>query len=435
MKIKFLMTALLAFAAISAFAQKGELSNANEQYGKYDVARQNYTLAKPFLMNAKTSIDKASANQKTAALPETYALKAAVYASLAFRDTVSATSATEYATAVEALNKAKELDTKKENTNLIQHATGELAQLQLDRGVKAYQSKKYDEAYKSFDAARQLVPEDTTAILYTAVSALNTKNYTATIANYNKLLTTNYKDKIKIYTDLPTIYLVNKDTAGAVKAATEGVTKFPNDAALRKEQIEIALQAGAQGDLTTKIDEAIKGDPNNKSLYYYAGLTHSQIAEAKNTQVKKLLRAAQKASQQAKPGTKPAAEDPQIAKLQTSMNEDYAKAADMYKKALAIDPNYFEAVLNLGYVSEAPAINIYNAAQLLPVTQVKAYNDAMAKANAQFDIAKPYVLKAVELNPNSLDALTNLRSFYLGKKDEVNANAIQKKIDALPKSN
>jgi len=107
----------------------------------------------------------------------------------------------------------------------------------------------------------------------------------------------------------------------------------------------------------------------------------------------------------------------------------------MYKKALAIDPNYFEAVLNLGYVSEAPAINIYNAAQLLPVTQVKAYNDAMAKANAQFDIAKPYVLKAVELNPNSLDALTNLRSFYLGKKDEVNANAIQKKIDALPKSN
>ena len=114
-------------------------------------------------------------------------------------------------------------------------------------------------------------------------------------------------------------------------------------------------------------------------------------------------------------------------------NDNYGKASAQYQKALAIDPNYFEAVLNMGYVTIAPAIDLYNDAQQLPVTQTKLYNDYMAKANASFDAAKPYVTKAVELKPESLDALTNLKSYYQGKRDMENTNAVQKKIDALPK--
>jgi hypothetical protein len=56
----------------------------------------------------------------------------------------------------------------------------------------------------------------------------------------------------------------------------------------------------------------------------------------------------------------------------------------------------------------------------------------MKKATDQFNQAKPYLLKAVELKPDSKDALTNLKSYYLGVKDTNNANDIQKKIDALP---
>src|ERR1700760_274999 len=99
MKIKVLMAALLGLVTTTAFAQKGELSNAQSSYEKYDqLSRANFALAKPSLLDAKTSIDKASANAKTAALPQTYALKAAIYASLAYRDTVSATAAAEIAT-------------------------------------------------------------------------------------------------------------------------------------------------------------------------------------------------------------------------------------------------------------------------------------------------------------------------------------------------
>lgn len=432
MKIKLLMAALLGLITVTAFAQKGELNNADKLFGDYTTLSTQKTMAAiaaTNLKNARASIDKASANEKTANLPLTHALKAAIYASIAAQDTVPATATTAYATAAEALKKAKELDTKNENAKLIQQASLELAQYNLNKGVVEFQNKKYNEAYKSFDAARQIIPEDTTAILNTAIAAINAQNYSGAIANYNKLVTTNYSGKVHIYNELPGLYLANKDTAGAIKSIGAGVEKYPTNAELRKTEIVVNLQTGQQNNLISKIEAAIKNDPKNKALYYYEGLTYSQIAESAGKDLIKLQKAANKAAQ-AKPGGKTAA-DPQIAKLEQAKADNFNKAAEEYKKALEIDPNYFEAVLNLGYVIIAPAVDMYNAAQQLPVNQTKAYSDAMAKVNAQFDLAKPYLLKAVELNPKSPDALTNLKSYYLGKKDTENANAVQKKLDAL----
>ena len=431
MKIKFLLTGLLGLITISAFAQKGELSNAQSEYEKYDgIANANFALAKPSLTSAKTSIDKASSNAKTATLPQTYALKAAIYASLTSHEADAATAATERATAEEAIAKAKETDTKNEYKNLIDHASRELAQIELDKGVKAYQDKKFEEAYNAFIAMQKILPGDTTSMLYAGVSAANAKNYPGALESYTKLLASNYKDKEKIYMDMPVLYMLNKDTANAVKIASEAASKYPNNADLRKAEIETSLQAGQQGDLIAKIETAIKADPNNKKLYYYAGITYSQIAEGLQKEIAKLQKADKAAEGKAKPGTK-FTPNPQIAKLGQTRADDYAKAADQYKKAVALDPNYFEAILNLGYVIMAPAIDMYNAARFL--NDQKSYDAAMKKAVDQFNLAKPYLLKAVELNPQSPDALTNLKSYYLGVQDTNNANETQKKIDALPK--
>lgn len=430
MKIKFLLTGLLGLITISAFAQKGELNNAQSAYEKYDpLSRANFALAKPSLMDAKTAIDKAAANTKTATMPQTYALKAAIYASLAAHEADASAAATETSTAEEAIAKAKEADTKGEYKSLIEHASRELAQIQLDKGVKAYQAKNYDEAYNAFVAEQKILPGDTTAMLYAGVSAANAKNYPNAIENYKKLIASDYKDKEKIYADMPILYILNKDTAGAVKIAGEAASKYPNNADLRKAEIETSLMAGQQGDLVNKIEAAIKADPNNKKLYYYAGLTYSQIAEGSQKEISKLQKADKAAQAKAKPGAK-FTPNPQIAKLQQDRAANFAKAEEAYKKAVSMDPNYFEAVLNLGYVIMAPAIDQYNAAQFL--NDQKSYDAAMKKATDQFNLAKPYLLKAVELKPDSRDALTNLKSYYLGIKDTNNANDTQKKIDALP---
>src|ERR1700761_6948170 len=194
MRIKFLIAGLFGLVSVTAFAQKGELTTAKESYDKWATLSKTGAgamLAGSSLTTAKTSIDKAAANAKTAQLPQTYALKGAIYAALAVGDTVAATSAPLFSTADEALKKAKETDTKGENKKLIEDGNITLAQYQLNKGVKEYKQEKYELAYKSFDYYRQALPEDTNAIYYTALSAEMYKNYQDAIPNYKKLVTTN----------------------------------------------------------------------------------------------------------------------------------------------------------------------------------------------------------------------------------------------------
>jgi tetratricopeptide (TPR) repeat protein len=220
-----------------------------------------------------------------------------------------------------------------------------------------------------------------------------------------------------VYLDLSAIYLRSKDTVNALKAIGEGVAKYPTNSDLRKRQIEIALQSGKQADLLTNVQAAIANDPKNKTLYYYAGLTYSQLADEDNAKSAKEKTAAAKNA------------------LHQKALDNYAKAAEMYKKAVEIDPNYFEANLNLGYVLVRPAIDIYNAAGNLPANKQKEYDQEIARAGVQFDIAKPYLQKAVDLNPKSIDALTNLLSYYRGKRDNANAAKIQAQINTLKANN
>lgn len=389
MKTKYVIVGLLMLAvSTAAFAQKSELSNAKTEYDKYSVIRTG-KMAGTSLNTAKESIDKAAVNDKTAQLPQTLALKAAIYSSLA-NDSTQASRDNLVKTAQEALKKAQDADTKGENKKLLDDTKMSLANYQLNTGVKQYQSGKYDLAYTAFDSYRQYFPEDTNAILYTGLAAANAKNNDAAISNYKKLVTTKYSKSASVYNDLTTLYLNKKDTASAVKVMDEATQKFPKNSELAKREIELSLQAGKKEEVTKKIESAIANDPKNKALYYYAGLTYSSA-------------------------------------------KDYDKAAIYYKKALDIDPNYFEANLNLGYVIMSPAIDIYNAANKLPVSKQKEYTAAIAKSNALFDKAKPYILKATEVNPTSAEALGNLKTLYVGKKDDAAAAAVQKKIDALSK--
>lgn len=418
MKIKFLITGVLSLATVTTFAQKGELSTAADQYKNYEALRGG-NLTKPTalsvnsLKSAKTAIDKAAAHEKTSPMAQTWALKGAIYSSLAVADSVPSTSMPLYTTADESLKKAKELDTKGEYKNMITESYRLLGSYMRNKGVKEYNNKQMEQAFQSFDAFRQIMPEDTDAVYLTGIIAANINNWDAAISNYQKLVTMNYSKKAEAYQQLSGFYLSKKDTANAAKTLSEAAAKFPNNAAISKSLLEMNLQMGKQDEVIKNIQSAIANDPKNKVLYYYGGMTHSQLADA----------AGKKAQKEKVPAT--------LATLQKNREENLNKAAEMYKKALEIDPNYFEATLNLGYVLITPAIDTYNAANKLPVSKKKEYDAAMAKAGVQFDAAKPYLLKAVELNPKSPDALTNLKSYYIAKNDMANANKIKAQLDAL----
>jgi len=428
MKIKFLMAGLLGLSSVVAFAQKGEVSNAQEQFTKYESLRGQKAMDKiglESLTSAKTSIDKASTNEKTMNLALTQSLKGCIYGAFALKDTVPETSTPLFTTADEALTKAKSAeaseaslkgDDKKVVDRLIESGSRTLAQYQLNKGIKEFQGKKYDLAYKSFNYYRTVLPEDTNAIFYTGLAAGYAKLWDAAITNYEKLLTTGYSEKPRAYQDLSNFYLdkaTKQDTATALKTLNDASAKYPNDANINSRLIQFNLQMGKQQEVLNKIESTIASDPKNKILYYYAGITYTQVSES-----------AAKSAVKEKDPTK-------LAALKKTKDDNQTKAVNMYKKALEIDPNYFEANLNLGYVLLTPAIDLFYAANKIDVNKQKEYDAAVAQANTMFEAAKPYLQKAVDLKPNSIDALTNLKTYYLGKKDMVHANDLKKQIDAL----
>jgi len=392
MRIKFLITGVMGLVlTTAAFAQKGELNNAQDEYGKYTVIRREPAMAAQAttnINNAKASIDKAAANPKTATLAQTYTIKGDVYAALALRETDPAASVPLFATAEDALKKAKETDTKGEFKKLIDEGMLDLVQYKLNEGIKNYQTQKYNAAYDDFLFYRNVRPDDTSAIYYTGLAAAAAQKYDDAIENYKKLVTTNYSRNPDVYADLSLIYLQKKDTLSALKIATEGADKYPGNNKLAKREIELNLQAGNKTKVLEKLEKAIANDPKNKTLYYYGGLAYSKT-------------------------------------------KDMTKAEAMYRKAIEIDPSYFEAYLNLGALLLQPGSQAYNAAQKIDVNKQKEYDAAMAKASAYFEVAKPVVLKTVELDPKSYDALYNLKVYYIGTKNMAEATATQKRIDAL----
>lgn len=391
MKIKsFIAVCLLTALSMGVYAQKAELKTAKSSYDKYTSLKslQGGTLAAPSLKEAKAAIDKASIHEKTKEDPETWTYRALIYADLAAADTTFKKSKPLAAEASNALQKAAELDKEGKNKENIENARKILAQYSMNKGVKEFQNKKYSEAYQSFEEVLTALPGDTTVTYYAGLSAMMAKDYPAAIKKYTELLNTNFSSLQDVYTNLSISYAAAQDTASAIRIAGEGAQKFPKNPDFATREIELSLMSGKEKEVIDKIAAQAEKEPDNKLYPYYLGIAYNSI-------------------------------------------KDYKKAGEAYKKALAIDPNYTEANINLGGLIMNQGIELYNKANALPTSKQKEYDAMMKEAVAQFDQAFPYLQKAVELDPKSRLALENLKTYYVVKRNDAKVSELQAKINAL----
>ena len=391
MKIKsFILAAVFTASSVLVFAQKGEVANAKKNYDGFVSLKEanSMALAIPSLKTAKVSVDKAVANEKTAADPGAWTYKALIYAEMALMDTVPATSKPLIVESQAAYKKAVELDKDGANKANLDYLNSTLfGQYELNQGVRAYQTNNFAEAFSAFTNALVYRPGDTTITYYAGLSAINSKNFDSGIKNYEELTKTNFSANRQIYLDLSRLYSMTGDTAKAISIAGEGAVKY-KDAALATQEIELSLMSGKQKEVITKIADQAQRDPKNKLYPYYLGIAYSTI-------------------------------------------NDVDKAEESYLKAIAIDPSFSDANINIGGVMLNKGIALYNEANKLPPSQQKEYDAAMKNASAAFDKAFPYLQKGTELDPKSRIALENLKTYYLVKKDTAKVEEIAKKIEAL----
>ncbi len=391
MKIRsFILTFSLFAFSVAVFAQKAELQKAKEDYHKFAELKEKKAVAVglPSLNSAKASIDKATQHEKTKNDASAWAYRGMIYADLAMLDSVESKTAPLLTEALNSAKKSQELDKDKKSANDILRTNQMVSQFYMNSGVRAYQNKDFPVAYTAFNSGSQLNPGDTTFIYYAGASAIAGKDYDKAIEKYTELLKTNYGHKEDLYLNLSSMYVTKKDTASAIKIAGDGAKVFPGNAALARQEIELSLMNGKEKEVISKIEAQAAKEPDNKTYPFYLGIAYNAI-------------------------------------------KDEQKAEEAYRRALAIDPNYGDAALNLGVIIMNRGIDLNNKAANMPANKQQEYNALIKKSSAEIDKAFPYLEKAVALDPKSRLALDNIRVYYVLKKNEAKAAEYKKKVDSL----
>lgn len=383
------------FVAISgsAFAQKSEITSAKNSYALFELSLQTKANLKKQLepLNAaKTSIDKAVMHEKTKALPEAWAYRGLIYSAIAVTDTVDrANSDAAFKNAQESIVEAKKLDKDNKEKGNISNAEKNLSIVMQNRGVSAFNKKDFKDAYNSFKYIADVMPEDSTFNMYTAIAANSAQLPDEAIKYYKKTLALNKKNP-GLYQELGRLYLSKSDTTNALKTFEEGRAQHPENLNLIFDELNIYLNKGEVASQINKIEAAISKDPKNKTLYFVSGIAYSA-------------------------------------------NKQMEKAEAAYKKALEIDPNYSDAIYNLSIIYIDKGNAYINEANKLPTnksTEAK-YNSLKAKFEGELKNALPLLEKARELNPKDLNTLTTLREVYTKLNMMDKAAQMKKAINEL----
>ena len=371
---------ILSMFALATHAQNSAVTKASTAQTKGELDK------------AKQYIDEAIVHEKTKEKGKTWYTKGLVYESIAFSD-----NADYKALAPDALEQSleayqKTLSMEKESSVLHFQTTQRIETIWgnfLNQGADLYQKGDFAGALEAFSKTVMVKPKDTTGLIYAAITAQQDKKFDAAEKYYNQLKEVNYASP-DMYKSL--IYIQrahHKDNDKALTYIKEARELYPEDKDLMTEEINVLIITERVEEATQKLTEAIEREPSNPNLHYNLAFLYDQVGETD-------------------------------------------KSYELYKKAVELKPDYFDAVFNLA------VINFNQAAEKLKVANemdLKTYQKEGQKyideANAKFEEAVPYFEKAHEINPNDTVVLENLELIYKRLKKFDKVEEVQGKIAAL----
>lgn len=410
---------LLFFYSINSIGQS--LDDINNMMGKQQFRE------------AKTGIDKFLSDPKNSSKPDAWYYKGRVYNSLSYDKATPREEA--YSLKMDALaafKKTSELD----NKDLRLKVEGYKSYLDIyyalfDLGANFYNEKAFDKAYNAFRSAldvknfilakkydfpdAKLYPLDTALVLNTAISAMQSKNDSGTIAYYRQLTDANvagdtYRD---VYEYLADFYMKKDDMANFQAIIDKGKKLYPASEFWVSLELESMRKNVDQAQLFAKYEELIAQNPTNYVVPFNYSIELFNSIYGKD----------------AKSADDKAAKEKLTATL---------------KKAIANDKGKDATVLMTKHLYNLSS-DMSVAASLVKGTKpedVKKRADMVAKTVVQMDefleyakIGVAYYESLPSLKPvqraTYQELLTNMSEIYNYKKDPKSAAEIDKKKSAL----
>lgn len=253
-----------------------------------------------------------------------------------------------------------------------------------NKGVVLFNEKKYADALLAFEKTAKVNEtfgvKDTLATYNAASAAVLCKQNDKAKKYYSKLISLNYKNPV-IYSQLATIYKDENDTAKAIKTISLGRKRFPDDFNLIITETNIYLSTGQTQKAQENLMLAVKKDTTNKVIYFAIGSNYDQM-------------------------------------------HNIELAEEAYKKAIKLDPDYFDANFNLGAMYFNKGGELINQANKLELGD-NNYDKLVGEGKEFLKKALPYLEKANQIQGKDRATLLSLKEIYarlnmLDKLKEIN---------------
>ncbi len=396
MKRTLILFALIMLVA-SAFAQfKRERSSAYNAWQK------------PDLVKAKEAIDKAITYPEAATDAKVWYYRGGIYLDIQVSPAKAILAQDALNIAYDSYKKARELDTKEDFKTEITIRLAAVAGEYFNQGITFFQQNDYDGALPYFDNAINISKANhaiDTLANYARALCLEKKAATDTtyidkaIEQYQFLADLKMKE-VSVYTSLAGLYTKKGDLEKASSVLALGKTLFPGNSDLIITEANIYITTNNHAKAVSSLMIAKEKEPKNISILYAIGVTYDLLKNDTNL---------------------PAAE-----------REKYFNAAiDGYKEAIEVDPNYFDALFNLGAIYYNKGGDVINEANKLPINETAKYDKMLADGNNYLNLALPYLEKCESLQPKEKSTLVTLKEIYTRLNMKEKLMDINEKINNL----
>ncbi|MDR1258086.1 MAG: tetratricopeptide repeat protein [Tannerellaceae bacterium] len=262
----------------------------------------------------------------------------------------------------------------------------------INAGAYYFEAKDFQKAYDVFQQyikisdmpifkGEKVAERDSnfmTVQFYAAVAATQLNNSELAIAALTRAKDTDFRAN-DVYQYLIYEYQQVNDSLNVERILEEGLKKFPEEKFYLLNLIHTYIYSNRNEKAIEYLNTAIAQEPTNAQLYDVMGRVYE------------------------------------------SGLKDYANAETFFAKALEIDPDYVEALSNLGRIYYNQGVNRLGEANM--INDTKQYQEESAKAKDLFKKALPYFEKALNQKPEEREYMTALRGIYynLNMNDEFNA--------------
>ena len=357
------------FLLQNTYAQKGKITSAQ------------ISISEGRVMDAKKDIDAALLDAEIQKRVDAWSTKGEVYKMIYETKIYYAQNPNCLFDSKDAYLKAYELETNPKKLKGYNTPLTNLTGYLFNEGLNRFNAKKYDDAYKHFEASRyindfmftkgMISNVDTNTIYATAMAGVNAEKTADALPLLEKLVAMNYDNSV-VYETLAQIYETQNNKETLAKVVAKGLAKYPSNKNLQVYELNATLDGGDAQQSIDKFEKAFAGDPKNASLAFNLAVLYDKV-------------------------------------------QNSAKTKEYYEKAISLKPDYGDAYYNLGvmYFNAGVAKNKeMNAVDDNKDKDGKIYAGLKAERDALFQQALPNLEKAYQIDPSNVDYKSNLKKVY-----------------------